>query len=486
MMRSLHIRILLCLAAVAALGTLGCRTSPVTGEREFILVGEQEELALGNQTHPNVVFMYDGEYHDADLNRYLGTIVMRLHACSHRPHLQMEFTMLNTSIINAFATPGHVYATRGFLARLENEAQFAAVMGHELAHVAAGHTAKQLSREALLSLSFGIVDYAAGDAGWGSAVLTAGEVGVTVLGLSYSREQERQADRVGTYYMAVAGWDPAQAVRMQELLASFDEHEPTLMDEYLSTHPTKDDRIVEIRTMINAKDISSRYVQGDGVYAERWERRLGRLHRADRAFAPYDRGMKLLEGKNFDGALGAAQEAISQQGDQAAFHRLKGDALLGLKRIGEAKAAYRRSLELDGKYALATIGLGRAYLAEGDHAAAQREFDRAARAFPGSLTAQYGLATAHYDQEHYRAAIEPFRRVIQAAPDEPQPLYALAACYDRTDQPGAARVTYRQALDAGLSGFERTRAEERLQALERLMPREAGPSPRERFYRGGP
>ena len=92
---------------------------------------------MGNAYHPDIVFMYDGEYIDPELKQYLGSIVVRLNEVSHRSEMSVDFTVLNTSMINAFAIPGHVYATRGFLAELQNEAQFAAVMGHELAHVEA-------------------------------------------------------------------------------------------------------------------------------------------------------------------------------------------------------------------------------------------------------------------------------------------------------------------------------------------------------------
>jgi predicted Zn-dependent protease len=132
----------LCLVA-AALWTacIGCRTSPVTGGLEFNIVSAAEEQSMGDQLHPDIIFMYDGEYLDPELKRYLGTIVQRLGWCTHRPEMHPDFTLVNSSVINAFAIPGHVYATRGFVARIQNEGQFAAVMGHELAHVAAGHSA---------------------------------------------------------------------------------------------------------------------------------------------------------------------------------------------------------------------------------------------------------------------------------------------------------------------------------------------------------
>ncbi len=452
------------LALLLVLCLAGCRTSPVTGRPEFMLLTESDEVVLGDTNHPNVVFMYDGEYHDPELNRYLGTLVMRVHECSHRPQMPMEFTMLNTSVINAFATPAHVYATRGFLARLEDEAQFAAVMGHELAHVAAGHSARELSRNIVISLALGAADYAAGESLASGVAMGAGKVGVTLLGLSYSREQERQADRVGTYYMALAGWDPEQAIAMQKLLDSFREREPSFLDQYLSTHPMTDDRVAEIRSAIEQMDVASRYVQGDGVYAGRWRRRLERLREVDRAFRPYDEGMKALAGKRFDTALAGANEALRIREDQAQFWRLRGDALLGLGLIDEAKDAYRKSLERDGRYVLANFGLGRAYLAEGNDAAAEREFEKVRHDYPGSVVAPYGLGIARFRQGRYAAAVEPLSEVARETGD-PGAWYLLGLCQDRAGDASAAYQAYQNAIAGGLSGEQRQRAQERLRRL---------------------
>ncbi len=212
-----HLRSCALLAALA-LAAAGCTVNPVSGQQVFNLMGKSDEMAMGIKDHPSIVYMYDGEYQDPELVRYLGSIVMRLVRCSHRPDMQMDFTIVNSSVINAFAIPGHVYATRGFLAKLQNEAQFAAVMGHELTHVTAGHSAQKLSRNMVVGMVTDLANSVAGANPTAQAAMKAGNLGVSLLGLSFSREEETQADRVGTYYMALAGYDPHQAVAMQQLL----------------------------------------------------------------------------------------------------------------------------------------------------------------------------------------------------------------------------------------------------------------------------
>jgi predicted Zn-dependent protease len=413
----------LCAAALAAAGLVaGCRTNPVTGQSELVLVQPQEELALGDELHPNVIFSYDGEYLDPELKRYLGTIVMRLHACSHRPDMPTDFTVVNTSVVNAFAIPGHVYATRGFIAHMPNEAQFAAVMGHELAHVAAGHTAKELTNKMLTGLVFNAADYAAGGSAGGKLAAGAGQVGIALVGLSYSREQEIQADRVGAYYMALAGWDPRQAVEMEKLLDSLGKSNPTALDRYLSTHPPSADRVREVQAVIyDMKLQSGRYVQGDGVYAERWLRHTARLREEDRAFAG---------------------------------------------RPAEAKAAYNAALARDRRYVLADNGLGKVLLQQGDYAAAETEFAAAAHGYPNSLVAWYGLGVARYRLARYRDAAAPLEKVVGSMPNDPMVRYMLAVCYDETSRPADAYAAYREALSAGLSGPEREHALSRVGALQ--------------------
>jgi predicted Zn-dependent protease len=375
----------LLLVSAAALAAAGCTTNPVSGDSEFSLVTRSDELALGIQDHPGIIYMYDGEYHDPELVSYLGSIVMRLQRCSHRPDMPMDFTIVNSSVVNAFAIPGHVYVTRGFLARLQNEAEFAAVMGHELTHVVAGHSAKRISQNMVIGAVSDLAGSVAGANTTAKAALSAGQLSVSLLGLSYSREQETQADRVGTYYMALAGYDPEQAVAMQKLLHSLSQQSGSILDRYLSDHPMADDRIAQIESVIREKHLEKQYIQGDGVYAERWKRHLAGLVAMDKAFALYDQGTKALAAKQYQDALAAARDAIKLQPGQAPFHRLEGDALLAQGHTAEAKAAYNEALKIDPRYVFAHLGLANVYNAEGDQRAVQAEKLEINRLLPGAV-----------------------------------------------------------------------------------------------------
>ncbi len=453
------------LCAGALLPVSGCRTNPVTGGTDLMLISPDQELGMGDGYHPSIIFMYDGECLDPDLKRYLGAIVMRLYANTHRPGMRTDFTLVNSSVVNAFAIPGHVYATRGFVSGIENEAQFAAVMAHELGHVAAGHTAKQMTRQTLMSLGLGVTGAALGEGGRNALVL--GQAGVALLNLSYSREMEYQADRVGTYYMALSGWDPREALSMQRLLSRLAGRKETVLSRYLSTHPPLNERLAEIQSVIDEKRLlTSGLIQGDGIYAGRWNRRMMGLREVNEAFEPYDRGNKGLAERNYDDALRAAEEAIGMRADQAQFHRLRGDALLGLDRLAEAEAAYRQALRIDRRHVPANIGLGQVAYERDEFAEAERQFATAAHGFPISPLAQYGLGLSRYSQQKYAEAIPPLEKAAQAAPDDPDLLYVLAECYDRTGKRAEAYGAYVAALNAGLTGERRRRALARARVLQ--------------------
>jgi predicted Zn-dependent protease len=314
---------------------------------------------------------------------------------------------------------------------------------------------------------FGAADSVAGGTVVGKLAVGAGQMSVALMGLSYSREQERQADRVGTYYMALAGWDPREAISMQRLLASLSKDRSSVLDRYLSTHPESGNRVAEIEDVIEEKGLGGgRYVQGDGVFAERWQRRLRRLREVDKAFGPCDRGRKLLEEGKASEALAAAEESLAMRTDQAPFHILKGDALYVLKQPEKARKAYEAALKVDPRYVPANVGLGLVEFSEGRNAEAERQFAIAAHGFPSDAIAWYGLGASRYRLQKYADALPALEKVEPTFLKDADVHYMLAVCYDRTGKYGKAHASYARALEAGLGGPEAQQARARLRALQ--------------------
>src|SRR5438445_6288474 len=141
-------------AAVAAVALLavpppftGCATNPVTGKRQFSLVTPQQELQMGTEGNKAVLEEY-GAYDDPKLAAYVDSVGLALARVSHLPNLEWHFTVIDDPAVNAFALPGgYIYITRGILAHLNSEAQLAGVLGHEIGHVTARHSAQQATQQ---------------------------------------------------------------------------------------------------------------------------------------------------------------------------------------------------------------------------------------------------------------------------------------------------------------------------------------------------
>jgi predicted Zn-dependent protease len=223
---------------------LSCATNPVSGKRELMLLSESDEIKLGQETDLQVVSEY-GIYEDPKLTAYLNGICQRLGKLSHRPHLTYHFKILDASVVNAFAVPGgYVYFTRGILATLNNEAELAGVMGHEIGHITARHSAHQYSRAQLAQIGLGV-----GSLFIDSSVLTGlAQLGVGMLFLRFSRDNERQADDLGVEYSSRGGYDASQMANFFEALERMNPgSDRSGLPGWFSTHPNPVDRVQEVR-----------------------------------------------------------------------------------------------------------------------------------------------------------------------------------------------------------------------------------------------
>jgi predicted Zn-dependent protease len=181
-----------------------CAKNPVTGEREFMLLSESQEIELGRESDQAIVAQY-GLVDDPELAAYVEGIGQQMVPVSHRPDLAFTFRLLDDPIVNAFALPGgYVYITRGILAYLGDEAALAGVMGHEIGHVTARHGAQRYTEQQLFGLGLGL-----GSALSETFARYSGLAGTAaqLLLLKYSRDDERQADRLGVEYATKIGYD---------------------------------------------------------------------------------------------------------------------------------------------------------------------------------------------------------------------------------------------------------------------------------------
>src|SRR6185312_12567020 len=138
------------LALFACFTASGCAVNPATGKNQLMLVSEDQEIAMGRQADSAVITSI-GLYPDAVWQRYIQQFGARIAATSERPNLPWTFRVVDDPAINAFALPGgFVYVTRGILPYFNSEAQLAGVVGHEIGHVTARHTAAEMSKQQLI------------------------------------------------------------------------------------------------------------------------------------------------------------------------------------------------------------------------------------------------------------------------------------------------------------------------------------------------
>jgi predicted Zn-dependent protease len=226
-----------------------CATNPVTGEREFTLMSESQEIAMGRESDAQVRAEM-GVYDDPELAKYVSDIGLRLAKLSERPNLPWQFTVVDQPAINAFALPGgFIYITRGILPFLQDEAELVGVLGHEIGHVTARHSVRQYTRTVGGVAALGALGV------FVPAARPFGQISEQALGLlflRYGREDELQADQLGARYAASAGWDPAGVPGMLSTLGLLDEASGDRrgIPNWLSTHPEPLARVAEIKPTV--------------------------------------------------------------------------------------------------------------------------------------------------------------------------------------------------------------------------------------------
>jgi predicted Zn-dependent protease len=236
-------------AAAAVLAIAACATNPATGEREFSLMSEAQEIQLGRQADAQVR-QEMGLYNDPELQRYIEAVGMKLAKASERPNLPWSFAVVDQPAINAFALPGgFIYLTRGILPFLDDEAQLAGVLGHEIGHVTARHSAQQYTKATSAGIGVTLLSIFVPEARPLQGVT---ETALGLLFLKYGRDDELEADRLGVRYTAETGWNPQGVAGMLQTLARLDEASGSRrgVPNWLSTHPAPADRVEELKTVI--------------------------------------------------------------------------------------------------------------------------------------------------------------------------------------------------------------------------------------------
>lgn len=247
------------LVAVALVAwLLGCVTNPITGARQLNFMGSGDMIAAAREAVPGQFASDYGVVSDSALNAYVAKVGKSLVATLTRadvvyPDMPFNFQVVNAVYVNAYAFPdGTIAITRGMLLELEDEAQLAAVLGHEIAHVNCGHTASAMSKGGVLgAVVAGTQGYlASSGSSWANMAGMAGQLGTAAYLATYSRSQEREADQGGMLYMTRAGYDPQGMVELMELLVKLGGSSPSALEQLFSSHPMSSERLQSARERV--------------------------------------------------------------------------------------------------------------------------------------------------------------------------------------------------------------------------------------------
>jgi len=330
---------ILTLPATALLGLVAllaaCAVNPVTGQKELSLISPQQEVAIGTQNYQPSQQAQGGRYYiDPQVQTYVANVGRKLAAVSDRKDLPYEFVVLNSPVPNAWALPGGKIAINsGLLVHLEDEAQLAAVLAHEIVHAAARHGASQMSKGVLFNVGTQVAGIASQQAGYGALGGVAAQLGSAAWMARYGRDDELESDAYGMIYMSRAGYDPAAAVELQETFVRLNaSRQQDFISGLFASHPPSQERVN--RNRAKAGELPKGGVRNRDVY----QQRIAQLKKDQPAWEVQQQAIKALNDNNADQALSLAEQAIKAQPKDGHSWELKGHAL---KMKGDSAAARR-------------------------------------------------------------------------------------------------------------------------------------------------
>lgn len=404
----------------------GCSVNPVTGRPEIMLLGREDEIRIDQQQSPHQISADYGESPDNRLNRYVSELGADIARVSHRPDMPYSFRVVNANYINAYAFPGGtVGLTRGIMLEMEDEAELAALLGHEVTHVTARHAGRRMSQGMLAQVAVGTAVAGAGETRMAGVVGAVGQIGAGALLSRYSRDNEREADRLGMDYMADAGHNPEGMIGLTRMLTSLSERKPNALEIMFASHPTGQERLDNARQQVRDFDRSQRE---RSLHRERYQDMMAPLQALRPAIETMQEGERLLARGEADAAERELQRALEQAPED-----YTGLMLMGKLHMNQER--YERALQY---------------------------FDEAESALPGEGQALQFQGLAHLGREQYERALNRFEVYEELLPGNPGTDFLAGYCHENMAQRPQAAERYQRFLQQVQSGPQAEHAYRRL------------------------
>ncbi len=321
-------------AATASLQ--GCAVSPVTGERILVGMSEAQEQAIDQQQAPHQFSQDLGAIQQESVNSYVRDIGQRLHAGSHRPNMPYSYRVLNANYVNAYTFPGGAMGvTRGILVDLDDEAQLAALLGHEIGHVNARHSAQRQGKTLVAQTAMAVANAAAQNSGWAPLIGVGSQLGASALLSSYSRENEHEADALGQAYMVQAGYPATGMTRLHEMLVGQEKETPSMLATMFSSHPMSAERVERARAAAETSYASSLKAN---TRRERFMDNTAPLRKIKPAIEACQKGESAMSARKLDDASAQFRTALKQSPRDYAANLRMAQCMQAQGKVGDARA----------------------------------------------------------------------------------------------------------------------------------------------------
>ncbi len=417
------------LSSAAAAGILaGCATDPITGQTQLMLVSEESEVQIDRKNSPSQFSADYGTIQDKALNSYINLTGKKIASITHRPKMPYYFQGVNAAYVNAYAFPGgSIAATRGILVNLDNEAELAALLGHELGHVNARHTAEQMSKGVLTSVVVGGLSAYAGTKNqtYGKIAEGIGMTGSVMLLASYSRDNEREADALGLEYMVKAGYSPDGFIGLMDMLKKMSKNKPGTIALMFSTHPMSDERYdTAVKNAENSYG-SSRKLP---LFRDRYMDNTARLR-----------------------ALKPAIEEIQN-----------GDSEMGKQNYRNAETHFKNALLFAPADYAGLVMMSKCLLIQEKYSEALRYAETAKDVYPGEAQAHQISGFARMKKKDFESAYEEFDSYEKALPGDPSTIFYKGYCQEGMKHIKESAFEYNRYLQIVKNGEQASYSYQRL------------------------
>jgi predicted Zn-dependent protease len=361
------------------------------------------------------------------VNDYINKLGNKILAHSRKAPFDFHFSVIKSSAINAFATPGgYVYVNRGLINLVENESQLAGVLGHEIGHVNARHIADTIEKSekvSIATLAAILAGVFLGGGGEGTAATAAFSMATaTTLNLKYSREHEEEADRLGMSYLVSTGYDGRGMLDFLKIMRRY-QYYSNSVPSYFLTHPGTDERVRYLDGLLQTK------------YTSRGAKSIiGRLKRIQTIL--------MFGERNLDLTLKHFQNILKKRPNDV-------DALYGLAitqgRLGlvaESFKSFNRALKLSPNDNDVLRDLGISYFEIGKTSDAINVLKKACSVDENDVSALSYLGRSYEAAGDYKTALKLYRRLKEKDPNNTNPYYHLAMAYGKANKQGESHYNF--------------------------------------------